>query len=472
MGRKEVAAAARKAAEATPEAAAAAIQEATNKAHKALRKRPASSAKGECGAPATTSFPKRPRKQARLQQEKQQPEQQPPQAAGVHHQQDEHGSKKRRRQQQQQHQFPQDRHQTTDMEGKGDGAASNSLDQSEKTETTAAAPLEGSPSAENDAAADAADSAAAIDAAAAADPYLLEDAEYLRRETRWLNRQRVLVLGSRGISARSRHLIEDLKKLLPHHKSETKWEKKEKLQSIAELCQLRSCNSVLYLEQRKNDALLHVAKVPLGPTFIGRLMNVETLSELRLSGNCLLHSRPLLIFGSEFDGDPHYRVLKELFVQVFGTPRNHPKSKPFFDHAMSFFVSDNRIWFRHYQIAPLVVGEGGDANNPHRQTFIEIGPRFVLDPVKILEGSFCGKTLWRNTEFVRTLDLLRPRRLQAAIAFARRQGQKEKRKLYEEAVLKDAPKSKIANEDVFGTGILPSKEKRKLRASKAQDPTS
>lgn len=55
---------------------------------------------------------------------------------------------------------------------------------------------------------------------AATDPYLLADAEYLRTEKRWLNRQRTLLLGSRGISARSRHLIEDLKRLLPHHKSE------------------------------------------------------------------------------------------------------------------------------------------------------------------------------------------------------------------------------------------------------------
>ncbi|CDJ35517.1 LOW QUALITY PROTEIN: ribosome biogenesis protein brix, putative [Eimeria mitis] len=270
------------------------------------------------------------------------------------------------------------------------------------------------------------DRAAAIDAAAAADPYLLEDADYLRRETRWLNRQRVLLLGSRGISARSRHLIEDFKKLLPHHKSEASIDPKRsfpltfvafslarsvgeagtKLLSFPGTGCLSRCNSVVYLEQRKNDALLHVVKVPLGPTFIARLMNVETLNEVRLSGNCLLHSRPLLIFGAEFDKEPHFRVLKELFMQVFGTPRNHPKSKPFFDHAMSFFVTDNRIWFRHYQIAPLVMGEGGDANNPHRQTFIEIGPRFVLDPVKILEGSFCGKTLWRNGEFVRTRDVI------------------------------------------------------------------
>lgn len=29
--------------------------------------------------------------------------------------------------------------------------------------------------------------------------------------------------------------------------------------------------------------------------------------------------------------------------------------------------------FVNLQIAPLVMGEGGDANNPHGQTFIEIG---------------------------------------------------------------------------------------------------
>lgn len=43
---------------------------------------------------------------------------------------------------------------------------------------------------------------------------------------------------------------------------------------------------------------------------------VETLNEVRLSGNCLLHSRPLLVFGAEFEREPHLRVLKELFMQV------------------------------------------------------------------------------------------------------------------------------------------------------------
>ncbi|CDI73964.1 ribosome biogenesis protein brix, putative [Eimeria praecox] len=330
-------------------------------------------------------------------------------------------------------------HSATDCQSHSEGTMSAAIEATPQP-TACGAPDSSLGGADTPEGATEADRAAAIDAAAAADPYLLEDADYLRRETRWLNRQRVLLLGSRGISARSRHLIEDFKKLLPHHK----------------------CNSVVYLEQRKNDALLHVVKVPLGPTLIARLMNVETLNEVRLSGNCLLYSRPLLIFGAEFDREPHFKVLKELFLQVFGTPRNHPKSKPFFDHVMSFFVADSRIWFRHYQIAPMVMGEGGDANNPHRQTFIEIGPRFVLDPVKILEGSFCGKTLWRNVEFVRTRDLMRPRRLREALDFARRQGQKDKRRLYLESIVESEPKNMLATEDVFGADAVKGKQNQRL----------
>ena len=43
---------------------------------------------------------------------------------------------------------------------------------------------------------------------------------------------------------------------------------------------------------------------------------METLDELRLSGNCLLYSRPLLLFSADFEKNTHLRVLKELFTQV------------------------------------------------------------------------------------------------------------------------------------------------------------
>ena len=43
------------------------------------------------------------------------------------------------------------------------------------------------------------------------------------------NKQRVLVFCSRGVTARSRHLLEDLRKLLPHHKKEVKLDTKDDL---------------------------------------------------------------------------------------------------------------------------------------------------------------------------------------------------------------------------------------------------
>ena len=37
-------------------------------------------------------------------------------------------------------------------------------------------------------------------------------------------------------------------------------------------------------------------------------------------------------------------------TQVFATPKRQHKSKPFFDHVISFAVADGRIWMRNYQV--------------------------------------------------------------------------------------------------------------------------
>lgn len=49
---------------------------------------------------------------------------------------------------------------------------------------------------------------------------------------------------------------------------------------------------------------------------------------------------------------------------------------------------DNRIWFRNFQI----LSEDGGLS--------EIGPRFVMNPVKIFDGSFGGDALWENADYV------------------------------------------------------------------------
>lgn len=75
-------------------------------------------------------------------------------------------------------------------------------------------------------------------------------------------------------------------------------------------------------------------------------------------------------------------------LQIFSTPYHHPKSQPFIDHVITFSVLDSRIWFRNFQI----LSEDG--------ALAEIGPRFVLNPIKIFDGSFQGQTIWENPRYV------------------------------------------------------------------------
>ena len=239
------------------------------------------------------------------------------------------------------------------------------------------------------------------------DPYFLEEAEYIKSETRWRNKQRVLVFASRGIAHRYRHLMNDIKNMLPHSKSEPKFEKKQSIAEINEIAELKSCNNTMYFECRKGQYLyLYLACPPMGPTIKFQVLNVHTLGELRITGNCLKASRPLLHFDAQFDDEaqPELQLMKAAFTRAFGTPRNHPKSQPFFDHVMGFYWADGKVWVRHYQIAPIA---SEYENDPDRQILTEIGPRFVLEPVIIQEGSFGGKVIYKNEGFQSPADILK-----------------------------------------------------------------
>ena len=69
------------------------------------------------------------------------------------------------------------------------------------------------------------------------------------------NKQRCLVVCSRGASARHRHLLEDLRRLMPHHKADSKMDSKSDPRQLNEVCELKSCNGCLYLEARKRTDL-------------------------------------------------------------------------------------------------------------------------------------------------------------------------------------------------------------------------
>ncbi|KMS65212.1 hypothetical protein BVRB_038270, partial [Beta vulgaris subsp. vulgaris] len=85
-----------------------------------------------------------------------------------------------------------------------------------------------------------------------------------------------------------------------------------------------------------------------------------------------------------------------MLIQIFGSPRGHPKTKPFIDHVFSFYYLDGRIWFRNYQI----VYDSSNSKANVDPTLVEIGPRFCLQPIKIFAGSFQGETLYSNDGYV------------------------------------------------------------------------
>ena len=207
---------------------------------------------------------------------------------------------------------------------------------------------------------------------------------------KWRNRQRVLVFGSRGIGARDRHLMDDLRSLLPHSRADSKMQRKETLFAINEIAEMKNCNKCLFFEGRRGrqDLYLWASSVARGPSAKFQVENVHTMAELKMTGNCLRGSRPLLTFDQSFEKEAHLRLLKELFTQIFSVPNHHPKSQPFFDHVYTFSVVDDKVWFRNFQI----VEEDG--------SLAEIGPRFVLNPVKVFDASFSGRTLWDNPRYV------------------------------------------------------------------------
>ncbi|XP_078127672.1 ribosome biogenesis protein BRX1 homolog [Sander vitreus] len=260
---------------------------------------------------------------------------------------------------------------------------------------------------------------------------------------KWTNKERVLIFSSRGINFRTRHLMQDLRTLMPHSKADTKMDRKDKLFIVNEVCEIKNCNKCLFFEaKKKQDLYMWISNSPHGPSAKFLVQNIHTLAELKMTGNCLKGSRPLLSFDPKFDKEPHFALLKELFIQTFSTPRYHPKSQPFVDHVFTFTIADNRIWFRNYQIIEE------DAS------LVEIGPRLVLNLIKIFQGSFGGPTLFENSDFKSPNMHRREIRLAAAARVREKQMVKEMQKTKRTEAKQEVAKDVTA--DVF---LTPAEEK-------------
>lgn len=66
-----------------------------------------------------------------------------------------------------------------------------------------------------------------------------------------------------------------------------------------------------------------------------------------------------------------------------------------------------QIWVRNYQIVEQAPNTALEASQAKKESgmaqatsLVEIGPRFVLNPIRIFRGSFHGQTLFQNPDFV------------------------------------------------------------------------
>eukprot|EP00268_Persea_americana_P069467 TRINITY_DN986_c1_g1_i4.p1 TRINITY_DN986_c1_g1~~TRINITY_DN986_c1_g1_i4.p1 ORF type:complete len:312 (-),score=65.29 TRINITY_DN986_c1_g1_i4:343-1278(-) len=247
------------------------------------------------------------------------------------------------------------------------------------------------------------------------------------------NKEKVLVTCSRRIAYRYRHLMLDVVSLLPHCKKDNKVESKEfKGATLNELVELRNCSSCLFFECRKQkDLYLWMAKCPNGPSVKFLVNAVHTMEELKLTGNHLKGSRPILTFSTNFDKQPHWRILKELMMQIFQTPKDHRKSKPYHDHVFVFSIVDDHIWFRNYQITvPHKETDKVDRGGLDNMTLVEVGPRFCLNPIKIFGGSFGGPTLYVNPYYVSPNQIRALEKKKKAGKYAKKIKAKTKRKMH------------------------------------------
>lgn len=217
-----------------------------------------------------------------------------------------------------------------------------------------------------------------------------------------------------------------MEKLLPHSRKDAKYDAKNDLRTLNELADLQNCNNTMYFECRKGEDLyMWLSKTPHGPSVKFHLQNIHTTNELRLAGNCLRGSRPFLVFDKNFDSD-HWQLLKQMFIHSFGTPKGHRKSKPFYDHLFMFSIVDGRVWFRNYQLL----------NEKKEMEMVEIGPRFVMNPIKIFGGSFGGPVIYDNPDYVSPNTVRQLKARQSGSKYAHRvQANKERELRLKEEVI-------------------------------------
>lgn len=107
---------------------------------------------------------------------------------------------------------------------------------------------------------------------------------------------------------------------------------------------------------------------------------------------------------------------------------------------MSFSFTDGKVWCRNFQII---------ADDDGETSLSEIGPRFVLAPVKIFEGSFCGATVFENPEWVSPTANIAARKNERAMAHQTKKEDQVASDARRKMVHRTRPENKLSGQRVF-----------------------
>lgn len=154
------------------------------------------------------------------------------------------------------------------------------------------------------------------------------------------------------------------------------------------------------------------------------------MAELGFGGNCLKGGRGVVVFDKSFDEGiadaQHLPLIREMLRGVFCVPSKGVRGmKPFVDRVIGIYGLDGKIWIRIYEIRENESEtKTTKDSNPTTEgiSLIEVGPRLVLTPIIIQEGSFGGPIIYENKQFVSPNQLRSETRLSRAGKYASRRG--------------------------------------------------
>lgn len=111
-------------------------------------------------------------------------------------------------------------------------------------------------------------------------------------------------------------------------------------------------------------------------------------------------------------------------------------------HSFAVVLHLFQIWVRNYQILEQQPTNALEAHLAKKKlgqeeasSLVEIGPRFVMNPIRIFRGSFGGQTLFQNPDFVSPNEIRSMHNKRKNNSYVQRKESEKKRKTRKEELV-------------------------------------